>query len=143
MLPYEHYLNLINKADLGARPKSIDSPVDFVLSSAQYAVQLTLDEDISIQGKLVIELLTDDPVSVALPLMGGALADAKVDGKPAKLQFQPIANTKRSGKQQSSNSSIVQLHLEGRGTKTLEFTVQINQPDKGAGGCSTRDCQLV
>ena len=133
LLPYEHYLNLINKADLGTQPKSIDSPIDFVLSSADYALELTLDEDISIRGKLVIELMTDDPVSVALPLMGGALADAKVDGEPAKLQFQPNDITKRSGKQtKSSNSEIVQLYLEGRGTKTLDFTVQI-KPDRQGG----------
>jgi len=139
LLPYEHYLKLINKADATAQPESIDSPVDFVLSSADYSFQLTLEEDILIQGKLVIELMTDDPVSVALPLIGGALADASVDGQPAKLQFQAIDNRKRkqhpqqqSSKPQPSNSSIVQLHLEGRGTKTLEFTVQI-KPDRQGG----------
>ena len=135
LLPYEHYLKLINKADLGTQPKSSDAPVDFVLSSADYAVQLTLDEDVLIQGKLVIELMTDDAVSVALPLMGGALADAKVDGKPAKLQFQPVENLKPNvqapQQQRLSNSSIVQLHLQGRGTKTLEFTVQIKPARQG------------
>ena len=141
LLPYEHYLKLINKADLGPEPKAIDSPIDFVLSSADYAIQLTLDEDISIQGKLVIELLTDDPVSVALPLMGGALADAKVDGEPAKLQFQRTENQNRKGKQKRpSISSIVQLHLEGRGTKTFEFTVQI-KPDR-QGGWRMLDARL-
>ena len=145
LLPYEHYLSLINKVESGAQPKSIDSPVDFVLSSADYSVGLTLDEDISIQGKLVIELMTDDPVAVALPLMGGALADARVDGKPAKLQFQPIAKKnlrlqQQSRKRQPTNSSIVQLHLEGRGTKTFEFTVQI-KPDR-QGGWRILDARL-
>lgn len=129
LLPYEHYLNLINQADLGAKPASINAPVDFVISSAEYNLELTLDEDISIQGKLVIELLTDDPVIVALPLLGGALADAKVDGKPAKLQFQSIVNAKQ--KLATMNSSIVQLHLDGRGTKTFEFSVRIKPARQG------------
>lgn len=133
LVPYEHYLKLINKADIGTQPMEINAPVNFVLSSAEYNVQLTLDEDISIQGKLVIELLTDDPVSVALPLFGGALADAQVDGKPAKLQFQPVTNTKKAAPQKgaTSNSSIVQLHLEGRGSKTFEFTVRIKPARQG------------
>ena len=129
LLPYEHYLNLINQADLGAKPASINAPVDFVISSAEYNLELTLDEDISIQGKLVIELLTDDPVIVGLPLLGGALADAKVDGKPAKLQFQSIVNAKQ--KPATMNSSIVQLHLDGRGTKTFEFAVRIKPARQG------------
>ncbi len=140
LLPYEHYLSLINKTDDRSQPKSIDSPVDYVLSSADYSVELTLDEDVSIRGKLVIDLMTDAPVSVALPLMGGALADASVDGQPAKLQFQPISNKKKpkqqrqqqSSQQKPANSSVVQLHLEGRGTKTLEFTVAI-KPDRQGG----------
>lgn len=142
LLPYEHYLSLINKAENDSQLKTIDSPVDFVLSSANYSIDLTLEEDISIQGKLVIELMTDAPVAVALPLMGGALANASVDGQPAKLQFQPISGKKKPNpkqqlqqqakRRQSSNSSIVQLYLEGRGTKTLEFTVQI-KPDRQGG----------
>ena len=135
LLPYEHYLNLINKAEQGSKLKPIDSPVDFVISSAQYDVQLTLQDDVSIQGKLVIELLTDDPVSIALPLMGGALANATVDGKPAKLQFQQLGNARQGNKNRSRKtsptSSIVQLHLEGRGSKTLEFTVQIKPIRQG------------
>lgn len=129
LLPYEHYLNLMNQADLGAKSASVNTPVDFVISSAEYNLDLTLDEDISIQGKLAIELLTDDPVIVSLPLLGGALADAKVDGKPAKLQFQSIVNAKQ--KLTTTNSSIVQLHLDGRGTKTFEFAVQIKPVRQG------------
>ena len=132
LLPYEHYLKLMNKAELGTEPESIDSPVDFVLSSAEYSLQLTLDADISIFGKLVIEQLTDEPVLIALPLMGGALADAKVDGSPAKLQFRSTLERKNSPeKNANSNASVVQLHLEGRGRKTFEFTVRIKPIRQG------------
>jgi len=129
LLPYQHYLNLINQANSGAKSASANAPVDFVISSAEYNLELTLDEDILIQGKLVIDLLTDDPVIVPLPLLGGALADAKVDGTPAKLQFQSIANAKQ--KLTTANSSIVQLHIDGRGTKTFEFAVQIKPVRQG------------
>ena len=134
LLPYEHYLKLINEADLESKPKLIGAPVGFVISSAEYNLGLTMDEDISIRGKLVIELLVDDPVSVSLPLLGGALADAKVNGKPAKLQFQPMPNAQAAQQQQgkSANASVVQLHLEGRGTKAFEFTVRI-KPDRQGG----------
>ncbi|MFT5302809.1 MAG: NADH:ubiquinone oxidoreductase subunit 6 (subunit J), partial [Mariniblastus sp.] len=130
LLPYEHYLKLINKAELGAEPSKIVSPVDYILSSAKYDIQLTLDEDITIHGKLVIELMTDEPVAVALPLLGGALADANVDGKPAKLQFDGGSNLNRSTKMKAS-ASVVQLHLNGRGQKTLEFTVRIKPSRQG------------
>ena len=132
LLPYEHYLKLMNKADVDGQPKENSTPVNFILSSTQYGLQLTLDDDISIRGELVIDVLTDDPVSIALPLMGGALADAKVDGEPAKLQFQTISNRQQASKQQASSPNTVLLHLEGRGTKTLEFTVQI-KPDRQGG----------
>ena len=132
LLPYEHYLKLMNKADVDGQPKENSTPVNFILSSTQYGLQLTLDDDISIKGELVIDVLTDDPVSIALPLMGGALADAKVDGEPAKLQFQTISNRQQASKQQASSPNTVLLHLEGRGTKTLEFTVQI-KPDRQGG----------
>ena len=131
LLPYEHYLNLMNKADVDGQPKPNGFPVGFIFSSAQYDLQLTLDDDVAIRGELVIDVLTDDPVSVSLPLMGGALADAKVDGEPAKLQFQTKSNKKQASKQRA-NPNTVLLHLEGRGTKTLEFTVQI-KPDRQGG----------
>lgn len=133
LVPYQHYLDLINKANDDLNKNAIESPVGFVLSAAQYDVELTQDRDVSISGKLMIEVLTDDPVSVALPLIGGALADAKVDGKPAKLQFGTLpasAKQQKRGKS-AANSNIVQLHLEGRGTKTFEFTVQIKPTRQG------------
>ena len=132
LLPYEHYLKLINKADVDGQPKSNEFPTNFIFSSAEYGLQLTLDDDVSIKGELVIDVLTDDPVSISLPLMGGALADAKVDGEPAKLQFQTITNRQQASKQRASIPNTVLLHLEGRGTKTLEFTVQI-KPDRQGG----------
>ena len=131
LLPYEHYLKLMNKADVDGQPKSNGLPTNFIFSSAQYGLQLTLDDDVSIKGELVIDVLTDDPVSISLPLMGGALADAKVDGKPAKLQFQTIANRQQASKRRDSIPNTVLLHLEGRGTKTLEFTVQIKPERQG------------
>ena len=131
LLPYEHYLKLMNQADVDGQPKTNSAPVDFILSSAQYGLQLTLDDDVSIKGELVIDLLTDDPVSIALPLMGGALADAKVDGQPAKLQFQSVTNRRQGNQRQASNPSTVLLHLQGRGTKTFEFVVQIKPARQG------------
>ncbi len=133
LLPYENYLELINRSDLETRPKQVSAPVDYVLSSAHYNIQLTLDEDISIKGRLVIELLTEGPVSVALPLFGGALADAQVDGKPAKLQFQSVANSEQAAHQtgQPTNTNMIQLHLEGRGAKDFEFTVRIKPLRQG------------
>lgn len=138
LIPYEHYLGLINRVKLDLLPK-LDSPVGFVLSSAEYQTQLSLEDDIAIQGKLVIELLTDDPVAVALPFSGGALAEAKVDGKPAKLQFgaveQPTPKKKKrkKAKQQRAvaDASVVQLYLEGRGTKVFEFTLRMKPVRQG------------
>ena len=132
LLPYEHYLKLMNKADADGQPKTDGSPANYILSSAQYDLQLTLDADVSIKGELVIDVLTDDPLSIALPLMGGALANATVDDEPAKLQFKTIENRQQTRKQLASNPNTVLLHLEGRGTKTLKFTVQI-KPDRQGG----------
>ncbi len=140
LLPYEHYLRLINKAEDKTTVDSPPLPVDFVLCSAQYSTQLTLDQDLTVNGSIVIELLTDKPVTVALPLAGGALAEARVDGQPAKLQFAPapISNSKKSSKKndetpknQPSTSSVILLYLEGRGTKTLEFTVRLGLERQG------------
>ncbi len=138
LVPYEHYLELMNKANVDPSRNLVKSPVGYVLSSAEYKILLTLEDDVSIQGKVRIEVLTDEPVNVTLPMIGGALANAKVDGKPAKLQFinegQPNAaaqNQNRVPQQEKSAASVVQLHLEGRGTKTFEFTVQIKPARQG------------
>ncbi len=132
LLPYEHYLKLINRAEAGNQIKPPVSPVDYVLSSAEYNLKLTLEEALAIRGKLAIELLTDQPVAVNLPIDGGALADAKVDGKPAKLQFLTVESGARQQKSQSAAASnVVQLHLEGRGTKVFEFTVQMKPQRQG------------
>ena len=131
LLPYEHYMNLVNRAELDRQPK-LDTPIGFVLSSAAYKTTLTLDDDIAIAGKLEIALLTDDPVAVALPFSGGALAEAKVDGKPAKLQFGTVETVNpKEKKAQPAANSVVQLYLEGRGTKVFEFSIRIKPARQG------------
>ncbi len=151
LLPYEHYLELIKKAVPEQDPQTLESPVGYVLSSAQYETRLSLEDDISIVGRLVIDVLTDKPVSVALPLLGGALSDAKVDGQPAKLQFGSPNNRSENNRSENNRSennrspnqrsvpkakgesvaNIIQLHLEGRGSKVFEFNVRLKPVRQG------------
>ena len=138
LLPYEHYLKLLKQSEAEQTVEKLNSPVDFMISSAAYELQLDLEEDVEIRGKLTIDVLTDNPVSIALPLEGGALANATVDGRPARLQFveaknpKPTKQTNQWLKKVRDSSQIVQLYLDGRGTKTFEFTVQL-KPERLGG----------
>ncbi len=138
LIPYEDYLRLTEQADpnTGDKPK-IDSPVDFVLSAAEYSLQLALDADLTIQGRLVFELLQDTSVSIPLPIDGGALSTATVDGQPAKLQFVSLPPTNAKGRGQAKKgaaqkpSNAIMLYLEGKGKKVFEFNVQVKPNRQG------------
>jgi hypothetical protein len=139
LLPYEHYIQLIEKSDADKLQEKTLPPVNYVLASARYTTELTLDEDLVVQGSLVIELLSDDPISISLPLDGGALSQASVNGKPAKLQFlTPTITEQPQQQQQLANaapqpavSNVVMLHLEGKGRKNFDFTVRMKLERQG------------
>ena len=139
LLPYEYYIDLISRAEVDPSLNHAQSPVDYILSSANYSVDLTLEEDLVVHGMLHIELLVDKQLAIALPFSGGALADARVDGQPAKLQFvaspeEPQQKHHSKSQRQSDpkkSSEIVLLHLKGKGSKRIEFTVHVGLKRQG------------
>jgi hypothetical protein len=134
LLPYEHYLRLLQQADPEKANPKAPPPVDFVLAAANYETTLALEEDLLVQGKLQIDLLSDKPTSLALPLEGCALVEARVNGQPAKLQ---ISATDPNA---ASQLSVMLLHLTGQGRKSFEFSVRI--PLQRQGGWRSVNARL-
>ena len=85
LVPYDRYVNLWNRA-YPDRPIDLDHRgPGYGLAGAEYRVRLMDSQDLHVEGRLEIELFGDQPVSIPLPLAGGVLTKAELDGVPARL----------------------------------------------------------
>ena len=129
LLPYDYYAQLLQRAHKDNATQTTRSPVNYVLSSAKYSTKLNMDDDLTIQGQLLIDVLTDGPISVPLPFEGGALSEATVNGQPAQLLFaMPDGSDALSNKiaqKGSQQSSVVLLQLREKGQKVFEFKIKL------------------
>lgn len=93
---YQELLEIVNpkkdddKNKLGGGEKP---PVPYSLAGAEYKAELKsnteqkLQEDLSIEGTIRIELFEDDPVVVPLYVFSGVIESVALDGKKAELGF--------------------------------------------------------
>ena len=115
-----------------ARPEqhSAPPPVPYALAGANYSVTLSDGEDVSVDGRLEIDVFTDEQVAVPIDVGGGALTHAELDGAPARLgvtsgrevelwQWHPRSQANpRPG-------SALTLLVQGKGHHTLSFVVRL------------------
>lgn len=144
LIPYNHFLAL-QKEPTAATPK-LAAPAEFSVSSSSYVSKLESGEDEVISGSLTIDVMTDGPVAVPLRFIGGAFANATLDGQPAKLQFiettsavQAVRAMRAQEKQQQLQQEsrldpkppTVLLHLTGKGQKTFDFDFRVKPQQQG------------
>ena len=136
LVPYDRYVNLWNRAypDRPINPGS-RGPA-YGLAGAQYRVRLLDQNDLLIEGQLVVELFTDQPVTIPLPIAGGVLTKAQLDGLPARLLLaapveKPRAQVEQQVRQRPLPPQILTLQAVGKGRKRLDFSVRLRLQQRG------------
>ncbi|MEE3370649.1 MAG: hypothetical protein VX346_15020 [Planctomycetota bacterium] len=136
LVPYDRYVNLWNRAypDRPINPGS-RGPT-YGLADAHYRVRLLDQDDLLIDGQLVVELFTDQPVSIPLPIAGGVLTKAQLDGLPARLLLakpvdKPIVQVEQQVPQRPLPPQILTLQAVGKGRKRLDFSMRLRLQQTG------------
>lgn len=138
LVPYDKYVELWNRAFPDKRIVASPETVQFALAGAEYSARLAGEDHLLVRGQILVDVFTDEAVIVPLPLSGGVLAQALLDGKPARLRVaQPIdanpppeqvgqvAEVSQSQPPQGPPPALIALHVEGKGRKKLELTVRV------------------
>ncbi|MBM4018892.1 MAG: hypothetical protein FJ288_11270, partial [Planctomycetes bacterium] len=118
LVPYEKYVELWNLAypdrPIGVRPP----PAPYALAGASLAAALAGDEFVLFEGTLEIDVYADEYATIPLPLEGGVLAKADLDGKPARLavvEAGPAASRLSKGAGPSADAAAPLPSVRGPG----------------------------
>ena len=143
LIPYQQFVELWNLAHPDRRIGDDPPPTPFTMAGGGYTATLEVDSYLLFKGRFDIEVYVDTTVQVPMPLEGGVLAGASLDGKPARLSVaetnaprnpQAIApsDLNRSIQRQravqpahQSTGSLVVLHVNGRGRHRLDLEVRV------------------
>ena len=93
LVPYEKYVELWNRAHPDKKIETKSAPAPYALAGAAYQTVLEEGEYLLLAGRIEIDVFGDGFVQVPLRLDGGVLAQAELDGKPARLS---VAACRRS-----------------------------------------------
>ncbi|MCC6127136.1 MAG: hypothetical protein IT426_19415 [Pirellulales bacterium] len=139
LLPYEKYVELWNRAYPDKKIETKKPPADYALAGATYKTTLEGDEFLLVTGELEIDVFSGEFVQIPLGLGGGVLAQATLDGKPARLSLgvisSPASPSPQPNAQQAQQSKTAAppggdprfflLALEGKGRHKLEIGVRL------------------
>lgn len=139
LVPYDKYMELWNRAFPDKKIQATSTTAQYALAGAEYSARLEGEDHLLVHGQLMIEVFTDESVTVPLPLSGGVLARALLDGKPARLRVaQPVEPGPQATPQvaasgpvaanlpgQDPPAALIALQTEGRGRKKLELTLRV------------------
>lgn len=117
LVPLEKYQELLNLAN--PREKRMVPPTSFAWASAAYQATLVDQGFLEVRGQLLLNLFTDDEVSVPVDLAGGILIDARVDGQAARVRLVAAPPAKGEAPQPLSVLSVA-----GRGQKSIDVAVR-------------------
>ena len=133
LVPYDKYVELWNLAypdkPIGAKPP----PAPYALAGAAFRATLRGDEFLLVEGTLDVDVYGDDYVAVPLPLEGGVLAKADLDGRPARLSVadvDPNAPKSKDAKEPPKRSFVV-LYVSGKGRHRLDVAVRMRLSRRG------------
>jgi hypothetical protein len=151
LVPYEKYVELWNLAypdqPIGTRPP----PAPYGLAGAAFTAVLKGDEYLLFEGYIDIDVYTDEYAAVPLPLEGGVLAKADLDGKPARLSVVQGAAPSRDSKmpapaqdnrvlppaaqapaaRSAPPQAFIVLYASGKGRHRLDLAVRMKLEKRG------------
>ena len=148
LIPYDKYVELWNLAypekPIGLRLP----PAPYALAGAAFTATLQGDEYVLFEGTVEIDVYTDGYATIPLPLEGGVLAKADLDGKPARLSVTqaeppPVPQETRQGSAQlqivnlsppgtfGPPRAFVVLYASGQGRHKLDLAVRMKLEKRG------------
>jgi hypothetical protein len=140
LIPYDRYVELWNLAypdkPLGAK----EPPAPYAPAGASLAAVLKGEEYLLIEGYVDVDVYADGYVAVPLPLEGGVLSKADLDGKPARLSVvqaggrpSPLARNDldQQGVRPMSPASFVVMYVAGKGRHRLDLAVRMKLEKRG------------
>ena len=150
LVPYAKYVELWNLAypdkPIGAKPP----PAPYALAGAEFTATLKGDEYLLVEGRVDLDVFTDGYATVPLPLDGGVLARADLDGRPARLsvmQAAPVAPPPPANPQPMTAPppqraevqaekppparSFIVLYASGKGRHRLDLAVRMRLERRG------------
>jgi hypothetical protein len=131
LVPYAKYLELWNLVHPDKKLAGPEPQLAYGLGTAKYDVQLGSDDSLDVRGVIDIELFTDKPVSIPLPLSGGVLLSAKLGGKAARLQVAQPTPAQPGPNAPAGPEPIVILFAQGKGQQKLEITYRLKLERQG------------
>ncbi|QDS88019.1 hypothetical protein EC9_22050 [Rosistilla ulvae] len=138
LVPYKTYVQLWNQA---FPDKAIDKPpvaAEYALAGAKYQTRLDGDGFLMLRGELLIDLFSDQSVTIPLPIEGVVFEQAHLDGKAARMRLVAAKPTAEAGVNQVTQQadpaagrafadrSLMTLEIEGKGRHSFEFVVRLN-----------------
>jgi hypothetical protein len=139
LIPYDRYVELWNLAypdkPIGAKAP----PAPYAPAGAALTAVLKGEEYLLLEGYVDIDVYADGYVTVPLPLEGGVLAKADLDGKPARLAVvqagvMPVAAPQGGAQQEAGMrppASFVAMYVTGKGRHRLDLVVRMKLEKRG------------
>ncbi len=132
LVPYAEYVRLWNRAypdkPIGEKPP----PAPYALAGASLAARLEGEEFLLVDGHLDIDVFTDEYATVPLPLSGGVLARADLDGSPARVSVVEAPPPRKAAKRaRPARTPFVVLYVAGKGRHRLEVSVRMRLDRRG------------
>ncbi len=139
LVPYAEYTRLWNLAHPDRKITVEEPPAPYALAGAAFEATLAGDEYLLIEGRIELDVYADETVTVPLPLQGGVLAKAELDGRPARLSLaRPAA--KPQPKQRAAQAarrkrvpgeSLIVLYASGKGRHRLDLAIRMHLDRRG------------
>jgi len=96
-------------------------PVSYALAGASYSAELAAADDLALKGSVTVCVFADEGADVRLPVDGGILQEALLDGKPARLR----------AAQDPAAAPEPALFIPGPGIYRLDLTVRMKVTRQG------------
>ena len=133
LVPYDRYVELWNRVHPDKKIETKAPPAPYALAGAAYKTLLEGDEYLLVTGELQIDVFSDAFVQIPLGLSGGVLAQAELDGKPARLSAAPNPNPQAATVLYVSGKGRHKLDLS-RASEALASRRLASRPGRVAGG---------
>ena len=132
LVPYDKYRELWEQAHADQTLTARPPPAPFALAGAAFKSTLTGDEFLTIDGRLDLEVFTEEHVSIPLAVEGGVLAKAELDGKPARLRVVRVdPHQAAQAAAAPPPAALITLDVQGKGKHRLDLTVRLRLERRG------------
>ncbi|MBN2559659.1 MAG: hypothetical protein JXQ75_01845 [Phycisphaerae bacterium] len=144
LVPYDRFVELWNRAYPDKRIEAKHPPAPYALAGAMFSTAIEAGEFLLIEGSLDIDIYGEDCVSIPLPIEGGVLARADLDGQPARLGVVGSGPPPRTNDSsvivnrqspmidpEAAAGPLVTLYASGKGRHRLELALRMRLERRG------------